>query len=528
MIRRTTWLARLLSVATGPLILGGCATQTVVFDPATGPAGISAQPGRSGLVIAAPHGTSDGRTADIAADLGRRTGFGIVIATGFAIEPDTRERAGRRDQVNRPTEGVPGRPPAEEVPTDCAREVYDAYEARVREVARGPLRFLAEIHGNNHRDAAGRIEIATVGVDRELAFRIVALLGRLKATRRGARVAVVCGKGGNGGDGFVVARWLKRSGVRPDVLLAFPEGEIGGDAGGKLRELRRSGVRSRLVEDAHAAVEALARADVIVDALLGTGSRGAPEGRVARLIELINASGRPVVALDVPSGVSADGDPPAGPAIRATLTLTFGGFKRGLVCGPGAPLAGRVEVVAIGVPAGEVLRGVATFVLAAADGASLFPPRPRDAHKGTYGHLLVVAGSLGKSGAAAFAAAAALRSGVGLVTVATPASQQPVVAGLVREAMTEPLPETGARTFALKAREVVAELAAPRDAVALGPGLGLDDETRVVARALVQETAKPMAVDADALSALAGHPEVLRAAPAARTPPPPPGELPRS
>ncbi len=260
---------------------------------------------------------------------------------------------------------------------------------------------------------------------RGAAARIVALLGRLKATRRGARAAVVCGKGGNGGDGFVVARWLKRSGVRPDVLLAFPEGEIGGDAGGKLRELRRSGVRSRLVEDAHAAVEALARADVIVDALLGTGSRGAPEGRVARLIELINASGRPVVALDVPSGVSADGDPPAGPAIRATLTLTFGGFKRGLVCGPGAALAGRVEVVPIGIPAGEVLRGVATFVLDAADVASHFPPRPRDAHKGTYGHLLVVAGSLGKSGAAALAAAAALRSGVGLVTVATPASQQP-------------------------------------------------------------------------------------------------------
>src|SRR5207247_2368076 len=252
---------------------------------------------------------------------------------------------------------------------------------------------------------------------RGAAARIVALLGRLKATRRGARVAVVCGKGGNGGDGFVVARWLKRSGVRPDVLLAFPEGEIGGDAGGKLEALKRSGVRAWLVGDARAAAETLARAHVIVDALLGTGSRGAPDGRVARHV----------------------------------------------------------------------------------------PRRPRDAHTGTYGHLLVVAGSLGKTGAAALAAAAALRSGVGLVTVATPASQQPVVASLVREAMTEPLPETAARTLALKSREVVAELAAQRDAVALGPGLGLDDETRAVARALVQETAKPMAVDADALSALAGH-----------------------
>src|SRR2546427_172403 len=266
---------------------------------------------------------------------------------------------------------------------------------------------------------------------RGAAAGIVALLGRLKATRRGARVAVVCGKGGNGGDGFVVARWLKRSGVRPDVLLAFPEGEIGGDAGGKLRELRRSGVRPWLVEDAHAAAEALARADVIVDALLGTGSRGAPEGRVARLIELINASGRPVAALDVPSGVSADGDPPAGPAIRATLTLTFGGFKRGLVCGPGAALAGRVEVVPIGIPAGEVLRGVATFVLDAGDAA------------------------------------------------------------------------------------------------ALGPGIGLDEETRAAARALVQELPKPMAVDADGLSALAGHLEALRAAPAARVLTPHPGEMAR-
>ncbi len=175
-MRRTTWPARLLSVATGPLILAGCATRTVVFDMEPGQGAISGTPGRSGLVVAAPHGTEDVRTADIAADLGRRTGFGVVIATGFAIEPDTREGPGRRYQVNRPTEGAPGRSPSEEVPTDCAREVYEAYEARVREVARGPLRLLAEIHGNNHGDSAGRIEIATVGVDRELAFRLRALL----------------------------------------------------------------------------------------------------------------------------------------------------------------------------------------------------------------------------------------------------------------------------------------------------------------------------------------------------------------
>lgn len=355
---------------------------------------------------------------------------------------------------------------------------------------------------------------------------VKALLEDLKAPRN-ARVAVVCGKGGNGGDGFVAARWLKKWGARPEVLLAFPEREIGGDAGEMLRALKRTGVRPWHVEDEGAAAEALARADVVVDALLGTGSRGAPEGLVARLIELINASGRPVVALDIPSGVVADDGSTPGPAVRALLTTTFAGFKRGLLSGPGAELAGDVEVVPIGVPEVELVRGVTTFVLEPEDVARHFPPRPRDAHKGTYGHLLIVAGSLGKTGAAALAAMAALRSGAGLVTVATPASQQPVVAGLVREAMTEALPETAARTLALKAREVVAELAAARDAVALGPGIGLDEETKAAARALVQELPKPLAVDADALSALAGHLDVLRGAPAQRCLTPHPGELAR-
>ncbi|MGH7275636.1 MAG: NAD(P)H-hydrate dehydratase [Candidatus Rokuibacteriota bacterium] len=390
--------------------------------------------------------------------------------------------------------------------------------------------FTAEEMRRLDRRAIGELGIpgATLmeNAGRGAAEAIRALLPTLGAPRRGARVVVVCGKGGNGGDGFVVARWLRRHGARPEVLLAFPEGETGGDAGIKLKELRRSGLRPALVEDARAAA-ALGRAHVIVDALLGTGARGTPEGAVARAIELVNGSGRPVVALDIPSGISADGGTFPGPAIRATLTLTFAGVKRGLVAGPGAPLAGRVEVVPIGVPDAEVARGMTTFLLEREDVARHFPPRPQDAHKGTYGHLLLVAGSLGKTGAAALAAMAAMRSGAGLVTVATPASQQPVVAGLVLEAMTEALPETPARTLALKAREVVAELAARRDAVALGPGIGLDAETQRAARALVQELAKPMAVDADALSALAGHLDALRSTPAARCLTPHPGELAR-
>src|SRR5439155_744256 len=290
--------------------------------------------------------------------------------------------------------------------------------ARRRPVARvQPLYTAAEVRRLDRRaiDELG-IPAATLmeNAGRGAAEEIRTLLEDLKAGRN-ARVAVVCGKGGNGGDGFVAARWLKKWGARPEVLLAFPEGEIGGDAAEMLRALKRTGVRPWRVEDEGAAAEALASAHVVVDALLGTGARGAPEGLVARLIKLINASDRPVVALDVPSGAPADGEAPAGPAVHATLTLTFAGWKRGLVTGVGPELAG----------------------------------------------------------------------------------------------------------------EVVAELAARRDAVALGPGIGLDEETRAAARALVQELPKPMAVDADALSALAGHLDLLRGAPAARCLTPHPGELAR-
>ena len=176
MIRRRQRIARLLSVATAPVVLFGCAAQPVRLDTEAPRGFISGQPGRRGFVVAAPHGTSDVRTGDIAAEVARRTGFGLVVATGFTLEPDPRARAGRRYEVNRPFEGVPGRPPAEEAETPGARRVYEAWERRVREVAQGPLLLYAEIHGNIHADAAGRIEIATVGVDREDALRLRALL----------------------------------------------------------------------------------------------------------------------------------------------------------------------------------------------------------------------------------------------------------------------------------------------------------------------------------------------------------------
>ena len=356
---------------------------------------------------------------------------------------------------------------------------------------------------------------------------IQAALPELGLPRRGVRVAIVCGKGGNGGDGFVVARQLKRAGHRVQVFLLAPPAEVRGDAALKLRELERQGLHARFVEDAATLARALPAAQLVVDAMLGTGARGAPTPLVAGAIEQVNACGRPVVALDVPSGLSADGEPPAGPVVRAALTLTFAALKRALVHGPGVELAGRVVVVDIGVPPAEVGRGAATFVLEPGDVARHLPRRARDSHKGSYGHLLVVGGSVGKTGAAALAARAAMRAGAGLVTVATAAAAQPVVASLLLEAMSEPVADTPAGTIASKARGRLGELAERRDAVAVGPGLGLDEDTQALARSLVFECRRPMAVDADALTALGGHLDRLRGVPAARCLTPHPGEMAR-
>ena len=191
--RRCWWTS---SVAIASALLSGCVPKASVPELEGVPGSFSSTIGRPGVVVAAPHGISDARTADIVAELGRRTGFGVVIATGFNIEPDTRERAGRRYEVNRPLEGLPGRPPSEEVASEGARRVYEAYERRVREVAQGPIAFYAEIHGNSHPDAATRIEIATVGVDRAEAERLRTLCelirdAHLRADRDAPRLEIL-------------------------------------------------------------------------------------------------------------------------------------------------------------------------------------------------------------------------------------------------------------------------------------------------------------------------------------------------
>jgi NAD(P)H-hydrate epimerase len=269
---------------------------------------------------------------------------------------------------------------------------------------------------------------------------------------------------------------------------------------------------------------ALRDVDLAVDALLGTGLSGGATGPVAEAIAALNDAGRPVCALDVPSGLPADPGPLRGPVVRARLTATFGLPKLGLFLDPGAGYAGKVEVCDLGVPRAWLEEAVAVAMPEAADVAALFPARPTDAHKGRYGHLLVVAGSLGKTGAAVLACRGALRSGTGLVTCAVPATQQPMVAAHLAEAMTEALPETAAQTLSRKALDRLLELATRMDALAVGPGVGLEPETQGMLRELALAADRPMVIDADALTALAGRLADLRRARGPRLLTPHPGE----
>lgn len=345
----------------------------------------------------------------------------------------------------------------------------------------------------------------------------------------GARVAVLCGKGNNGGDGFVVARHLANRGIECRAYLVGRRAEVKGDARVNLDILDRMGVPILEIgskEDLHRQGDALARASILVDALLGTGAAGPAKGLLADAITLVNDLGRPVVAVDIPSGLGAGDAHPPGPAIQAALTVTFALPKRSLVLYPAAKLAGTLRVVDIGIPR-PLLTDPAwkLHLLEAADVLPAFPPRDPNAHKGTYGHVLVVAGSAGKTGAAAMASLAALRVGAGLVTLALPDSLNDLMEAKLTEVMTEGLPETEERTVALAALDKLLGLLEGKSALVVGPGLSTHPATVQLVRELIGLVKVPTILDADGLNALAGRVDVLGKAGVPLVLTPHPGEL---
>jgi NAD(P)H-hydrate epimerase len=329
----------------------------------------------------------------------------------------------------------------------------------------------------------------------------------------GGCVAVLCGKGNNGGDGLVAARYLARHGIQPRVLLLASAGELRGDAARNLVAAREQGLEVREIPDEAAWSEARGVLDevcVVLDAMLGTGVRGGARGLVATVIEDLNESTTPVVSVDLPSGIDADRVSIDGPTVRAERTYTLCRPKLPLLLDPAAAYAGSVRVVPIGIPV-EALgeEDLSLEWIERTTARALMPHREAASHKGDHGHLLAVAGSRNKSGAAVLLARGALRAGVGLITVATTTSAQERVAVQQAEVMTEPLAETADGEMAAAAAPVALELLTRRDALALGPGLGTGDETREAVRAIVAGSTAPMVIDADGLHALATSPDAL-------------------
>jgi len=360
--------------------------------------------------------------------------------------------------------------------------------------------------------------------------QVVAAIGSAFGPPDGRRAVILAGRGNNGGDGFVVARGLREEQWDVVVCLAGTATDVRGDARTNLAILQTIGVPVVEVnaQDEWELVAAdVLRCDLLVDALFGTGLTAPLSGLPAAIVGAVNAAGVPVVAIDLPSGLSADACAPIGPAIRADLTVTLAAPKLPLVMPPGDSAAGTVIVADIGIPQSVIasLDGPRVELTGTADVRTLLTARAPDAHKGAFGHVCLVAGSRGKTGAAYLCGMAALRSGAGLSTVATPASCVPVVASMAAEYMTLGLQETADGLATAAASALV--LAGRFDVIALGPGLGTGPEQRALLLDVLARAAVPLVLDADALTALSGGADLRARAGQVLVVTPHPGEMAR-
>jgi NAD(P)H-hydrate epimerase len=348
----------------------------------------------------------------------------------------------------------------------------------------------------------------------------------------GKHAIVFCGKGNNGGDGFVVARYLRDAGVDCDICLIGQAEDLRGDAYANYALWTQLGHPLQEIEHVEALPD-LRHADFIVDALLGTGVRGPLQGLMAQVVTRINDCARPVVAIDLPTGMNADTGEVAGPCVRAKLTVTIACRKQGLLFSPGREHAGELIVAEIGFPA-AAFRQVAreknarltTFLL---DGEVLshwVPQRPRNAFKNRMGQILAIAGSRGFGGAARLTAVSALRAGAGLVVLAVPESLLPSVEAATAEVVKFPLQEENG-AISVTAIDQLQSRLKWAEVIALGPGLGTLPSAGSVVKHILAEFSGTVVLDADGLNLLAGQPELIRQAAGKIILTPHPGELSR-
>lgn len=320
--------------------------------------------------------------------------------------------------------------------------------------------------------------------------------------------AVFCGKGNNGGDGFAIARHLFNKGAEVYVYLTNGS-DFSGDALENYRIIRSLGLNVIEIDGEELLPNFVKSADCVIDAILGTGISGAPRGFAAAAIAEINKYSRFTLSVDVPSGINSDSGDVRGEAVRADVTVTFAACKRGMYLYPAAEYFGKTILADISVPA---IAGNSLGRCYASERRSVceaFPKRRDNSHKGDYGKILIIGGSVGMSGAAAMAARASLRCGAGLVTVAVPRSVNDIIQQKIDEVMTLPLPETdGGISF--EALETLAERANKCDAVLIGVGIGRKEETVKLICELLPKLSVPTVVDADGLYAVSQNTEVIK------------------
>ena len=350
---------------------------------------------------------------------------------------------------------------------------------------------------------------------------------RASGPRSARPVRALCGAGNNGGDGFVLVRHLLAEGVPAEAVLVGDPERLPGDAAANWARLVAIDAPRRVVslDDAFDWDALLDDTSVAVDALFGTGLTRSLEGGYARVVDACVAArerGLRVLAVDVPSGVCSDTGAVLGVAIVADVTMTISLPKVGLALEPGATRAGRIRVARIGIVDPDPDRRPRAELWNDRAAAAQLPMRPRDGHKGRFGHVLVVAGSTGKAGAGALSARAAARAGAGLVTLAHPHGVEAELASLPVEVMSAPVAATPSGALSPAGEKAIDELVAGRDVVALGPGIGQEPETVSLVERLVRTVDRPMVIDADGLNALAGRLDRLaeRAAPTVLTPHP--------
>ena len=385
------------------------------------------------------------------------------------------------------------------------------------------------------RATSERFDVPSLTLMENAGAAVAALVLSHHATAE--RVVVFCGKGNNGGDGFVAARRLLERGKKVEVILLADPRDLRGDAAVMFAKLPGTAIVVRSSQELKSRfadredlknerVRLALQVDLYIDAILGTGFKPPVSRLYADAIALMNARQVPVIAVDIPSGADANAiTAQTAPIARADAIVTFTAPRPAHVFS--WLTSGPTIVADIGSPEGAITSALQLNAITARDIAPLIGPRPAESNKGIYGHVLVVGGSLGKAGAAAMAGIAALRAGAGLSTVATPNSVLGTVAGFHPEVMTEPLPETSAGTISADALDRIQQLAKGMTVVAIGPGISRNPQTAELVRSLIATTESPMVVDADGLNAFEGCSDELNGKGRTLVITPHPGEMAR-